>query len=111
MSAKITLKVNEGAGQGTDFTFLSHDTFVLGRTEDCHICIDDDEFISRHHCPSSVWRITQVWFLPSGLMMVVTLGSGVMHFEPGTGSTNSRRGLEPMVTSAPAAVPFEAAIR
>ena len=49
MSAKITLKVKAGPGQGTDFTFLSHDTFVLGRTADCHICIEDDEFISRHH--------------------------------------------------------------
>lgn len=49
MSAKVTLTIKEGAGQGREFTFLSHDTFLLGRNTDCHVCIKDDDFISRHH--------------------------------------------------------------
>ncbi len=49
MSAKVTLTIKEGAGQGKTFTFLSHDTFLLGRMDDCHACIQDDSFVSRHH--------------------------------------------------------------
>lgn len=49
MSAKVTLTIKEGAGQGREFTFLSHDTFLLGRNADYHVCIKDDEFIFRHH--------------------------------------------------------------
>jgi hypothetical protein len=49
MSAKVTLTIKEGAGQGKTFTFLSHDTFLLGRMDDCHACIQDDTFVSRHH--------------------------------------------------------------
>ena len=49
MSAKVTLTIKEGTGQGKTFAFLSHDTFLLGRMDDCHICVKDDTFISRHH--------------------------------------------------------------
>ncbi len=49
MSARVTLTVKEGPTKGKVFTFLSHDTFLLGRMEDCHICIQDDTFVSRHH--------------------------------------------------------------
>ena len=49
MSAKVTLTIKAGAGQGKTFAFLSHDTFLLGRMDDCHICVTDDTFISRHH--------------------------------------------------------------
>ena len=33
MSAKVSLTIKEGAGQGKTFTFLSHDTFLLGRMD------------------------------------------------------------------------------
>lgn len=49
MSAKVTLTIKEGAAKGKTFTFLSHDTFLLGRVEDCHMCIKDDDHVSRHH--------------------------------------------------------------
>ncbi len=49
MSAKVTLTIKEGAGQGQVFTFLTHDTFLLGRMDECHIVIKDDDFVSRHH--------------------------------------------------------------
>ncbi len=49
MSARVTLTIKEGPAKGKVFTFLSHDTFLLGRMEDCHICIPGDTFVSRHH--------------------------------------------------------------
>ena len=36
MSAKVTLTIKEGTEKGRVFTFLSHDTFLLGRMDDCH---------------------------------------------------------------------------
>ena len=49
MSAKVTLTIKEGTDKGRVFTFLSHDTFLLGRMDDCHACIKDDDHVSRHH--------------------------------------------------------------
>lgn len=50
MPGKITLSVVEGAMQGKVFVFNQHDTFLFGRMDDCHICLQDDTQISRHHC-------------------------------------------------------------
>ena len=30
-------------------TFTEHDTFLLGRMADCHVCLPDDAQVSRHH--------------------------------------------------------------
>lgn len=49
MSAKVHLKISQGKGAGKVFTFDEHDTFVVGRMDDCHACLPDDTQVSRHH--------------------------------------------------------------
>lgn len=58
MNPKVRLNITEGRDKGKSFTFEEHDTFILGRMADCHVCIADDEPVSRHHfllevCPLS----------------------------------------------------------
>jgi serine/threonine-protein kinase len=47
--ATIKLEVISGPLQGKVFTFDSHDTFLFGRTKDCHIGLAKDSCVSRHH--------------------------------------------------------------
>jgi eukaryotic-like serine/threonine-protein kinase len=47
--AKVILSVTEGSDQGQKFTFEEHDTFIVGRMEDCHICLPEDNYLSRRH--------------------------------------------------------------
>src|SRR5947209_8665447 len=49
MSGKITLTITAGAKQGEKFEFDQHDTLLFGRLDDCHLCLPDDTYISRHH--------------------------------------------------------------
>jgi len=49
MSAKIRLKFVAGARKGQEFSFNSHDTFLFGRTPECHISLPRDNMVSRHH--------------------------------------------------------------
>ena len=49
MSSKFILKVVEGAKRGQEFVFDEHDTLLFGRMDDCHICLPDDNRVSRHH--------------------------------------------------------------
>ena len=49
MTGKVVLKITAGKQTGEQFTFNSHDTFIFGRMNDCHVCIPDDNYISRHH--------------------------------------------------------------
>lgn len=49
MSAIVHLEVTAGALKGKAFAFTEHDTFVIGRNEDCHCRLADDRLISRHH--------------------------------------------------------------
>ncbi len=50
MPGKIILKVTKGPIQGSIFTFVEHDTFIFGRSEDCHGRLShDDSTASRHH--------------------------------------------------------------
>src|ERR1017187_2801687 len=49
MAAKLTLVVSSGCMVGKAFVFDEHDTFVLGRALDCHVCLHDDDAVSRHH--------------------------------------------------------------
>ena len=49
MPAKVKLNVVEGPMKGREFVFDEHDTFLFGRTNDCHICLPDDGQVSRHH--------------------------------------------------------------
>lgn len=46
----VNLRVLDGPYKGRIFTFTQHDTFLIGRTSDAHLCLPDDRFFSRHHC-------------------------------------------------------------
>jgi serine/threonine-protein kinase len=47
---QVNLKVLAGPYKGRVFAFNQHDTFLIGRTNDAHMCLPDDRFFSRHHC-------------------------------------------------------------
>ena len=49
MSAKVILQVSSADGTTTTSEFTEHDTFLLGRMEDCHLCVPGDPQVSRHH--------------------------------------------------------------
>lgn len=49
MPEKVKLKVVAGALTGKEFEFTGHDTFLFGRTSQCHVSLPSDSFISRHH--------------------------------------------------------------
>jgi eukaryotic-like serine/threonine-protein kinase len=47
---QVNLKVLAGPYKGRIFTFNQHDTFLIGRAVDAHLCLPDDRFFSRNHC-------------------------------------------------------------
>ena len=47
---QVNLRVLAGPYQGRIFTFDQPDTFLIGRTDDSHLCLPEDKFFSRHHC-------------------------------------------------------------
>jgi eukaryotic-like serine/threonine-protein kinase len=47
---QLNLRVLAGPYKGRVFTFNQHDTFLIGRTDDAHLCLPNDRFFSRHHC-------------------------------------------------------------
>src|SRR5436189_296491 len=47
---QVNLKVLAGPYKGSVFNFSQPDTFLIGRTEDSHLCLPNDRFFSRHHC-------------------------------------------------------------
>src|ERR1044072_468909 len=47
---QVNLKVIAGPYQGRIFSFAQHDTFLIGRSPDVHMCLPDDRFFSRNHC-------------------------------------------------------------
>jgi eukaryotic-like serine/threonine-protein kinase len=47
---QINLRVLAGPYNGHVFSFAQPDTFLIGRTNDSHLCLPDDKFFSRHHC-------------------------------------------------------------
>ena len=47
---QVNLKVLAGPYKGRIFSFTQHDTFLIGRTPDAHLCLPDDRFFSRNHC-------------------------------------------------------------
>ncbi|MEP6636806.1 MAG: FHA domain-containing serine/threonine-protein kinase [Acidobacteriota bacterium] len=49
-SMQVNLRVLAGPYKGRVFPFDQHDTFLIGRTNDAHLCLPDDRFFSRHHC-------------------------------------------------------------
>jgi serine/threonine-protein kinase len=49
MSGKLKLEVTQGTMRGKFFAFDEHDTFIFGRTPECHARFPDDTMVSRHH--------------------------------------------------------------
>lgn len=47
---QVNLRVLAGPYQGRIFSFAQPDTFLIGRTDDSHLCLPQDKFFSRHHC-------------------------------------------------------------
>lgn len=47
---QVNLRVLSGPYKGRVFQFNQPDTFLIGRTNDSHLCLPDDRFFSRHHC-------------------------------------------------------------
>ncbi|MDQ2856566.1 MAG: serine/threonine-protein kinase, partial [Acidobacteriota bacterium] len=47
---QVTLTVQAGPYTGRVFSFDQHDTFLIGRNPDAHLCLPDDRFFSRNHC-------------------------------------------------------------
>jgi hypothetical protein len=47
---QVNLKVLAGPYNGRVFSFSQPDTFLIGRTNESHLCLSDDRFFSRHHC-------------------------------------------------------------
>ncbi len=49
MTSKVIIDVSNLKGKKQVFSYEDHDTFMVGRMDDCHVCIEDDSFLSRHH--------------------------------------------------------------
>ncbi len=47
---QVNLKVTAGPYKGRIFSFSQHDSFLIGRSPEAHLCLPDDRFFSRHHC-------------------------------------------------------------
>jgi hypothetical protein len=45
----IILQVSNPDGTTRSFELTEHDTFLLGRMKDCHLCLPNDQQVSRHH--------------------------------------------------------------
>ena len=47
---QVNLKVTAGPYQGRIFSFAQHDSFLIGRNPEAHLCLPDDRYFSRNHC-------------------------------------------------------------
>src|SRR5918996_3787300 len=47
---QINLKVTSGPYKGRIFSFTQHDSFLIGRNPDAHLCLPEDRYFSRNHC-------------------------------------------------------------
>ncbi|HEV7396674.1 MAG TPA: FHA domain-containing serine/threonine-protein kinase, partial [Pyrinomonadaceae bacterium] len=47
---QVTLKIVAGPYSGRSFAFNQHDTFLIGRNPEAHLCLPNDRFFSRNHC-------------------------------------------------------------
>ena len=47
---QVNLRVLAGPYKGRVFPFDEHDTFLIGRNNEAHLCLPDDRFFSRNHC-------------------------------------------------------------
>jgi len=47
---QVNLKVIAGPYKGRIFSFTQHDSFLIGRSRDAHLCLPEDRYFSRNHC-------------------------------------------------------------
>jgi serine/threonine-protein kinase len=47
---QVDLRVLAGPYKGRVFCFTQPDTFLIGRSNDAHLCLPNDRFFSRNHC-------------------------------------------------------------
>lgn len=47
---QVNLKVIAGPYKGRIFSFTQHDSFLIGRSPDAHLCLSNDRYFSRNHC-------------------------------------------------------------
>ena len=47
---QVDLKVTAGPYRGRIFSFTQHDSFLIGRNPEAHLCLTDDRYFSRNHC-------------------------------------------------------------
>ena len=47
---QVNLKVTAGPYKGRIFSFTQHDTFLIGRSPEAHLCLPNDRYFSRNHC-------------------------------------------------------------
>ncbi len=47
---QVNLRVLAGPYRDRVFCFTQPDTFLIGRSNEAHLCLTDDRFFSRHHC-------------------------------------------------------------
>jgi eukaryotic-like serine/threonine-protein kinase len=47
---QVNLKVTAGPYRGRIFSFTQHDSFLIGRNPEAHLCLPDDRYFSRNHC-------------------------------------------------------------
>ena len=47
---QVNLKVIAGPYKGRIFSFAQHDSFLIGRNPEAHLCLPDDRYFSRNHC-------------------------------------------------------------
>src|SRR5215510_1267438 len=47
---QVNLKVTSGPYKGRIFSFTQHDSFLIGRNPEAHLCLPNDRYFSRNHC-------------------------------------------------------------
>src|ERR1700704_3030170 len=47
---QVDLRVLAGPYHGRVFSFTQSDKFLIGRSNDAHLCLTNDRFFSRNHC-------------------------------------------------------------
>ncbi|HEX2270267.1 MAG TPA: FHA domain-containing serine/threonine-protein kinase [Pyrinomonadaceae bacterium] len=47
---QVNLKVTAGPYKGRVFSFTQHDSFLIGRNPEAHLCLPNDRYFSRNHC-------------------------------------------------------------
>src|SRR6266542_4580941 len=107
---QVNLRVLAGPYKGRVFSFTQSDTFLIGRSNDAHLCLTDDKFFSRHHCLLEITpphcflrdlgstngtfvngqRVSEV-FLQNGAQ--IQAGETVLLVEVSTGETNLNAGV------------------